>query len=278
MTLAPPHCQLHDRLAAPSLRRRLQQWIADLRARFRLRTRLRQWRAGGAAPSPPRLGKPSRFAAGSWVRVRDADRIYATLDEKKQLRGLLWVWQQWAYCGTVHRVFKPVRRMMDDSRQMRPISTTVLLDTAPCGGPLGRDGCGRECPLMFRDDWLEEVPAPPDFAPAPRGDATHATVRPLDEILRTLDADGRHGGLTFMREMQAHAGKRFRVYRKIEHVLDGGKRVPVAQPLYLLADLHCTGAAMGADGPCERACRLIWHADWLRLDSASPPLAGLNGT
>jgi len=50
-------------------------------------------------------------------------------------------------------------------------------------------------------------------------------------------------------------------------VLDRGTYVPAAQPLYMLDSLHCAGEAMGDDGPCERGCRLLWHADWLRLEN-----------
>ncbi|MDD5250634.1 MAG: hypothetical protein PHY45_16780 [Rhodocyclaceae bacterium] len=264
MIIEPPRCQLHNPLSRPTVWRWLQQFAAALRTRIRLRTRWRRLRSG---PPPPaaRLGAPSRFAAGSWVRVREAKDVFATLNARKQLRGLLWIWQQWPYCGTVHRVLKPVRRMMDDSRQVRAVSGTVLLATAPCGGPLDIHGCGRECPLMFRDDWLEEA-SPPDAADAaPGAGGIQATVRSAEEIRRTLDAHGSRGGLMFMPEMYQHAGKDFRVLRKVDRVLESGRYVPAAQPIYMLADLYCGGAALGDDGPCDRSCRLLWHADWLRL-------------
>jgi hypothetical protein len=261
-----PRCQLHNRLSARTPWQWFKWLAGALRARVRLRTRLRRLRSGNPQQQAARSGAPSRFAAGTWVRVVDADRVFATLDEKKQLRGLPWLWQQWAYCGTVHRVFKPVGRMMDDSRRMRPVNGTVLLDTAPCGGPLGHHGCGRECPLMFRDEWLEEVPPPVEAAPAACEKGLHATVRSVEEIERTLDVRNSRGGLMLMPEMYGYAGKSFRVARKIERVWEGNCYVPVSQPVYMLEGLHCSGAILGADGPCERGCRLLWHADWLRLE------------
>lgn len=259
-----PRCQLHSRLSPPSV----GQLVRALRSRVRLRTRLRQAFSGKpkkASADPARIGAPSRFAAGTWVRVRDPGEVFATLDAKKRLRGLVWMWQQWAYCGTVHRVFKPIRRMMDDSHMMRAVSGTVLLDTVPCGGPLGHLGCGRECPLMFRDEWLQEVP-PPEEEPELHHEERYATVRNADEIRRTLDDSNSYRGLMFMPEMFAYAGQRFPVRRKVERVLDGARYVPPTQPLYILSGLHCTGTAMGDDGPCDRGCRLIWHADWLNLE------------
>lgn len=264
----PPRCQLHSALARPSFQRWWRMAFATLRNRLRLRTRWLQWRQrrNGPVPVPAYLGAPSRFTAGTWVRVLDADRIFATLSTRKTLRGLLWVWQQWAYCGTVHQVFKPVRRMMDDAGRMRAISGTVLLDTAPCSGPLHLHGCGRECPLMFRDEWLEEVPAPAETLPASLPARACATVRGADEIRSTLDIHQSRGGLVFMPEMYAYAGQRFVVRCRMERVLDGDRYVETKEPIYMLEGLFCGGAAMGADGPCDRGCRLLWHQDWLRLE------------
>lgn len=263
----PPRCQLHSQLAQPTLRQWLYRLLGALRNRVRLRSRLKEWRFG-KKPEPPRLGKPSRFAEGSWVRVRDAGSIFATLSLAKSLRGLVWVWQQWPYCGTVHRVFRPVQRMMDDGWQIRAISGTVLLDTVPCSGPQGHHGCGRECPMMFRDEWLEEVPPPPQpqLEPVPAGSGAFATVRSRNEILATLDGSNSRHGLMFMPEMYRYAGLRFPVRKKVEQVLDNGRYVSASQPVYILDGLHCGGEILGADGPCHRSCRLLWHEDWLVLE------------
>ena len=266
MLYDPPRCQLHSQLARTSWRQHWNRLVAALRNRLRLRTRWREWQ-NGKRPEPARLGKPSRFAEGSWVRVRDAGSIFATLSPAKTLRGLVWVWQQWPYCGTVHRVFRPVQRMMDDGWQIRPISGTVLLETVPCGGPTGHHGCGRECPMMFRDEWLEEVSPPlPEPDPPPVAPGRFATVRSAEEIRATLDGSNSRQGLMFMPEMYRHAGQRFPVRKQIKQVLDGGRYVDTALPVYILDGLHCGGEILGADGPCHRSCRLLWHEDWLVME------------
>lgn len=260
--VAGPRCQLHCRLTRPSLIDRLRTLASRLRQHLRLRSRWQAWRRGAA--EKPGLGAASRHAVGSWVRIRAPGQIFATLDPHKCLRGLRWNWQLWPYCGSVHQVLKPVQRIMDDGGRMRPISGTVVLDTVPCSGPLGDHGCGRSCPMMFRDEWLEAVPAPPPAANS--APARLAMVRSLAEIRATLDAAGCRSGLLFMPEMAALAGRRFTVQRKVDKVLEGGRYQAVAEPLYLLEGLFCSGDVLGDEGPCHRACRLLWHADWLHLD------------
>jgi hypothetical protein len=156
--------------------------------------------------------------------------------------------------------------MMDDSRRMRPISRSVLLDTVPCSGPDGGHGCGRDCPLMFRDEWLEEAPPPPETTAAPDEGGRYAWVRSAEEIQASLDGESTRHGVIFMPEMFGHAGRRFRIRRKVEQVFDGAGYVPASEPVYLLEGLYCTGAVIGEDGPCDRGCRLLWHQDWLRLE------------
>lgn len=156
--------------------------------------------------------------------------------------------------------------MLDDNGQMRAIAGTVLLDTVPCSGPDGSHGCGRDCPMMFRDEWLEAVPAPLPPLAKPEPAAQFVRVRSVAEIYKTLDMSNQTRGLLFMPEMSRHAGQRFKARRRIERVLVGGQYVEASEPVYLLDGLYCTGVALGDDGPCERACRLLWHADWLEFE------------
>ncbi|MBS1118414.1 MAG: cellulose biosynthesis (CelD)-like protein, partial [Deltaproteobacteria bacterium] len=81
----------------------------------------------------PRLGEPSGFAAGAWVRVRDEAALRATLDEHAKTRGLAFVPAQWRTCGGVFRVARHVRRLRDDRGRFRPVSRTVLLEHVDCG-------------------------------------------------------------------------------------------------------------------------------------------------
>jgi hypothetical protein len=211
-----------------------------------------------------RAGEPSRFAEGDWVRVLDAERIRATLDPRSRTRGLLFLDYQWPFCGGTYRVQRVMTRMIDDSGIFRPISRTVLLEGVDCGGVSGREGCGRHCPIMFRDEWLE-----PAAAPAPRFErvvGSCARVRPLAEIRATLDWLGKRDGLMFMPEMERWCGGVFRVTRRVQRVFECESHTRPRSPIYILDGLQCSGAVLAKKGPCDRRCSILWHADWLSDD------------
>jgi CelD/BcsL family acetyltransferase involved in cellulose biosynthesis len=255
----PRHCQRADLLGTHTVGQRVHgRLVAGLGIRSGLR------RAFG--PTARRLGLPSRFEPGTWVRIKDEAQIRATLDARGKLRGLAFVPAQWATCGEVHRVAARVRRIRDDHGVMRPISCTVRLDHVDCGGHSREPaGCGRHCPLFYRDEWLEPVPAP-RAAPPPADLRRRARIRDAAEIAAGLDPFGRRDGLTFMPEMARHAGKRYAIARRVEHVFEHDRWVQTRRPLYVLDGLSCTGAVLGERGPCERGCALLWHEDWLVLE------------
>ena len=87
-------------------------------------------------------------------------------------------------------------------------------------------------------------------------------VRSKEEILRTLDKDGRVDGMPFMPEMFAFCGKRFQVYKRAHKTCDTvfpvqGRRVADAVHL----ETRCDGSAHGG---CQASCLLFWKVDWLR--------------
>lgn len=253
-------CQRTDTLGPHSLVARVRDRVANgLGVRSGIKRLIRRTK-----PKAP-LGAASRFAVGSWVRVLDEDRLRATLDENAALRGLKFVPTQAVACGRVYRVQQHVRRMRDDHGQMRPIARTVLLEGVTCAGDGPEPaGCGRHCPLMFRDEWLE--PAEPPRRAETVLPGRHARVRELDQIRATLDLAGQRDGLTFMPEMERYANQRFRVVGRLPKVYELDHWVEPRGAIYLLAGLHCSGAATGARGPCDRACALLFHEDWLLLD------------
>ncbi|MGZ3421286.1 MAG: GNAT family N-acetyltransferase [Polyangiales bacterium] len=254
-------CQRTDLLGAHTLVERARDRLANgLGIKSGIKAALR-----GKTKAKPILGAESRFAVGAWVRVLDEEKLRGTLDAKDSLRGLKFVPTQAVACGRVYRVQQHVRRMLDDRGRMRPIAGTVLLEGVTCAGDGPEPaGCGRHCPLMFRDEWLEPAEAPHREQPAIHG--RHARVRELDQIRATLDLQGRREGLTFMPEMEAFANQRFRVVGRLPKVYELDRWVEPRGAIYLLAGLHCTGAATSARGPCHRACALLWHEDWLVLD------------
>jgi hypothetical protein len=94
-------------------------------------------------------------------------------------------------------------------------------------------------------------------------------VRGKDEILSTLDADGRLDGMPFMPEMFAFCGKRFQVYKRAHKTCDTifpvrGRRVNHAVHL----ETRCDGSAHGG---CQASCLLFWKDAWLKPVTGHAP-------
>jgi hypothetical protein len=99
-------------------------------------------------------------------------------------------------------------------------------------------------------------------------------VRDKEEILRTLDANGRLDGMPFMPGMFQHCGKRFRVFKRA-HKTCGGVIAPEGFKLehtVHLDGLRCDGKAHGG---CQAECLLFWKEAWLKPPStqAGEPIA-----
>ena len=268
----PRSCQRADLVGDHTLKERIKIRVAR---GLGIKSRIRALWSKPAEPKS-RLGAPSKFPEGSWVRVLPRAPLAAVLDERERTRGLLFVPTQYETCGEVFRVQHHVRRLRDDHGKFRPVHRTVLLEGADCGGRGAEPaGCGRHCPLMYRDEWLEPADAPSpahELHADPRGTPRRfALVRDLSEITAGLDPFGRRDGLTFMPEMAAFAGKRLPIVRSLSTVFEHDRWLETPRPIYLLAGAHCSGAITGDDGPCDRACALLWHEDWLVLPRDNPP-------
>jgi hypothetical protein len=100
-----------------------------------------------------------------------------------------------------------------------------------------------------------------------RGDMVE--IRPLDEILATLDADGKLQGILFMPEMARYCGQRHRVFRRAEKTCVEGEGMRLLGGAVLLEGLRCDGAMH--DG-CQRGCLYFWHDAWLRPAADPCPL------
>jgi len=263
----PRSCQRADIIGEHTLVERLRGRVGQgLGIKSGIKSAVRR----AIRPEPPRdpLGKPSALAPGSWVRVKDAAALRAVLDDGDRTRGLLFTESQWQTAGEVFQVSQQVRRLRDDHGKFRPVSRTVLLEGVDCSGHgASPAGCGRHCPMMYRDEWLEPAEAPPR-GPTPPTTGPHARVRGLDEIRAGLDLRGRRDGLTFMPEMAQYAGRRFPIASTLSKVFEYDRWTPTRAPIYILGGLHCTGAVVGDQGPCDRACALMWHADWLIVEPA----------
>jgi hypothetical protein len=87
-------------------------------------------------------------------------------------------------------------------------------------------------------------------------------VRSKEEILATLDKDGRMEGLPFMPQMFLYCGQRFKVYKRAHKTCDFVYTMhsrELANGVHL--DLRCDGKAYGG---CQHACLLYWKDAWLK--------------
>jgi hypothetical protein len=91
-------------------------------------------------------------------------------------------------------------------------------------------------------------------------------VRPLEDILATLDAQGSLDAMPFMPEMARFCGRRFQVFKAAHKTCDTidsytGRRLEDAVHL---AGLRCDG---GFHGGCQAGCLILWKGAWLwRVD------------
>lgn len=88
-------------------------------------------------------------------------------------------------------------------------------------------------------------------------------VRSAEQILATLDTQGRFDGLPFMPEMLEFCGREYSVYRRADKVCDtinasGGLRR--MRDTVHLAGVRCAGSSHGG---CQASCLLHWKEAWL---------------
>jgi hypothetical protein len=99
-------------------------------------------------------------------------------------------------------------------------------------------------------------------------------VRTKEEILATLDSNGRLDELPFMPEMLQYCGKRMQVSKRAHKTCDpalgiGGRKM--ARTVHL-GNIRCDGSAH--DG-CEAGCLIFWKDAWLkRVDGGNTVSAG----
>jgi hypothetical protein len=88
-------------------------------------------------------------------------------------------------------------------------------------------------------------------------------VRGEEEILRTLDVDGKLDGLPFMPEMLRFCGRRYRVRARAHKACDtiDWQELRRIESAVHLEDLRCDGSAHGG---CQAGCLLFWKEAWLR--------------
>ena len=117
-------------------------------------------------PSPP----PLDLQPGEWVRVRSADDVRATLNERGSNRGLWFDREMMMLCGKVFQVRGRISRIISekDKAMINLSNDCIILENAVCKSEysISRWFCPRQAYPFWRECWLERVPAP-----EPAGDA-----------------------------------------------------------------------------------------------------------
>ncbi len=88
-------------------------------------------------------------------------------------------------------------------------------------------------------------------------------VKSKEEILKTLDSNGRLEGMPFMPQMFQYCGKRFRVYKSAYKSCDtvSGKYIGLAVKDSVHLQHRCDGEHFGG---CQANCLIFWKEAWLR--------------
>jgi hypothetical protein len=88
-------------------------------------------------------------------------------------------------------------------------------------------------------------------------------VRSREEILATLDKNGKLDAMPFMPEMLQFCGKRFRVAKRADKTCDNIKQWSLrrVKNAVHLTGVRCDGAA---HGNCDAGCFIFWNEAWLK--------------
>jgi hypothetical protein len=95
---------------------------------------------------------------GEMVRIKTKEQIEATLNGKRQNRGMGFEEEMALYCGRTARVQARVTKCIDEKtgRMLTMKNPCIVLENVVCGG--GRNGnCPRQFVPFWREIWLERV-------------------------------------------------------------------------------------------------------------------------
>ncbi len=113
-----------------------------------------------AQPAPVSLPKEANtgIQPGEMVRIRSREEIAATLNSWGELKGCGFMDGMEQYCGTVQRVWKPVKRFVDErDYRVRKTRGIYILEGLICQGTEFYGPCDRSCFFFWREEWLEKV-------------------------------------------------------------------------------------------------------------------------
>jgi hypothetical protein len=91
-------------------------------------------------------------------------------------------------------------------------------------------------------------------------------VKTKEEILDTLDAGNRNRGLLFDAEMVPYCGRRFKVLRRVDRILNEktGRMRVLPNVCIVLEDVFCKGCLSRNRLFCPRSIYSYWHEIWLK--------------
>ena len=91
-------------------------------------------------------------------------------------------------------------------------------------------------------------------------------VRPVRDIARTLDGNGKNRGLSYEREMERYSGATFRVGYRPRQIIDErtGRKIRLGNDCIVLEGLVCAGLDNRGRLFCPRSSYLYWREAWLR--------------
>ncbi len=153
----------------------------------------------------------------------------------------------------------------------------------------GRYGIGS--PLRWLYDTFQRIvggtPYPGRRGRLPRGSKTPShklglqagelvRVRPLPEILETVDEDLRNRGMGFHSEMVPFTGKTYRVLRRIEKIVNEktGKMIHMKNDAIILEDVVCQSRYINnCRRFCPRSVYLYFREIWLERVEEAPVLS-----
>lgn len=93
-------------------------------------------------------------------------------------------------------------------------------------------------------------------------------VKGEQEVLATLDENGRNKGLLWMNGMRKFCGKRYTVFRRLETVLlESNGELRRMKNTVLLKNVICDGREFY---DCDRSCFYYWREAWLRRAAQRP--------
>ena len=96
---------------------------------------------------------------GEWVEVKSEAEVLDTLDLDRKHKGLSFLPEMSLCHGRQFKVYKRVNRIfLEESRQIRRMRNTVLLEGVRCEGT--GIGCDRSCYFYWREAWLRRAAAP----------------------------------------------------------------------------------------------------------------------